>query len=558
MIGVIACEQDHDVVTEFFQLFKTAWELHVPGRHYPVILADREVEGGDAGLVIVFDRRPAGGHARDDDGSQVTSDAVMVKCGDLEIPIYCGLSDVKGEGTPILFRKHDGEIAGMTEDRAGCRNVRIGYSLFAEIRFLLGTGQPSKAGHIPTLERHIDLIRDLMVASNIPVIEIPPVPAGYRYIACLTHDIDFLRFRDHLCDRTMAGFLYRASVGTAVRLLRGRMTLRNALRNVSAVLKAPLVHLGLCEDFWQQIHAYMAIERDCKSTFFIIPFKGRPGIPCGCENSDSRATKYDVADMRHLAESMDGKGFEVAVHGIDAWENAQSAAAERERLQECCEGPVAGIRMHWLYRDADTFGILDRAGYTYDSTFGYNDAVGYRAGTAQAYRPPDAKALLELPLHIQDTALFYPDRMNLTEGQAAARCEGLMENSRRYGGALTLLWHDRSLAPERLWGDFYMDLLGKLKGDGAWIGPAGRVVQWFQKRRNVDIEWVKTAGGAVEVRVKGPEHDPGKNEKGLPGLLLRVHFIPPEKDDATGPKQHRTCMEIPLKVNTTTRIELTS
>jgi uncharacterized protein (UPF0248 family) len=552
MIGVIASEQDHDVVTEFFQLFKTAWAFHVPGRHYPVILADREVEGGDAGLVIVFDSRPAGGHARDDDGSRVTGDAVMVKGQDTEIPIYRGVSVVKAEGAPILSRTQDGEIAGMTEERSGCRRVRIGYSLFAEIRFLLGSGQPSHLGHIPTLERHIDLIRDLMVASNIPVIEIPPVPAGYSYIACLTHDIDFLRFRDHLCDRTMAGFFYRASLGSALRLLQGRMTLRNAAKNVSALLKAPLVHLGLCGDFWEQIDAYTEIEKDWKSTFFLIPFKGKPGMPCGSESSDCRAAKYDVSDMGQLARSLAGRGFEVAVHGIDAWENGQSAAAERERLQECSEAPVAGIRMHWLYRDSGTFGILDRAGYLYDSTFGYNDAVGYRAGTAQAYKPLDSERLLELPLNIQDTALFYPDRMNLSEPEAETLCERLMENSRRYGGALTVLWHDRSLAPERLWGDFYKALLAKLLRDRAWIGPAGRGVQWFRRRRNVDIEWVKNGDTALEVRVNGP--DPEEAEKGLPGLLLRVHYMAAKKDGAGGAKQHKMCMDLPLKVNTTTRV----
>jgi hypothetical protein len=77
-------------------------------------------------------------------------------------------------------------------------------------------------------------------------------------------------------------------------------------------------------------------------------------------------------------------------------------------------------------------------------------------------------------------------------------------------------------------------------------------VQWFQKRRNVDIEWVKAGGGAVEVRVNGP--DPGEAEEGLPGLLLRVHYMPAKKDVTGGEKQHKMCMDLPLKVNTTTRV----
>ena len=37
---------------------------------------------------------------------------------------------------------------------------------------------------------------------------------------------------------------------------------------------------------------------------------------------------------------------------------------------------------------------LDEAGFEYDSTVGYNDAVGYRAGTSQVFRPRDEGELI--------------------------------------------------------------------------------------------------------------------------------------------------------------------
>jgi len=553
MIGVISDESERPAVEEFFQLFKTPWEFHQTGKDYAVLMTTRAaVPQGQSTLVISFASRGDIEDAIPGGPAEEAAPTILRHQG-LEIPLYCGMIPPDGGSEPILFETDCGRVAGVSNG-APRPVIRLGYNLFRETEYLLTRGQPRLFSHIPTLERHIELVRDLVVSSGIPVVEIPPVPEGHRYLACLTHDIDFLRLRDHLFDRTMAGFLYRASLGSVVRLLQGRITAGNAMRNLAALLKLPLVHLGLCRDFWEQIPAYMEMEKDWKSTFFLIPFKAMPGTPCGDDHHCSRATKYDVADMCTVAEALVDREFEVAVHGIDAWENGQSAAAERNRLRECCGGPIAGIRMHWLYRNGSTFRILDEAGYSYDSSFGYNDAVGFRAGTVQAYKPLDSERLLELPLNLQDTALFYPDRMNLSEGQAAARCESLMENSRRYGGALTLLWHDRSLAPERLWGDFYRDLLAKLKGDRAWIGPAGRAVQWFQKRRKTDIEWVTTGVGAVEVRVNGP--DPGEAEEGLPGLLLRVHYMPVTKGTASGSKQHKTCMDLPLKMNATTRIPL--
>ena len=48
------------------------------------------------------------------------------------------------------------------------------------------------------------------------------------------------------------------------------------------------------------------------------------------------------------------------------------------------------MRMHWLYYDQQSPGVLEKAGAVYDSTIGYNETVGYRAGTTQAYKPLEA------------------------------------------------------------------------------------------------------------------------------------------------------------------------
>jgi hypothetical protein len=69
--------------------------------------------------------------------------------------------------------------------------------------------------------------------------------------------------------------------------------------------------------------------------------------------------------------------------------------------------------MHWLLQDATTISVLEEAGFAYDSTAGYNETVGYRNGTAQVFRPLGARTLLELPMHIQDGALFYRKRLEL-------------------------------------------------------------------------------------------------------------------------------------------------
>ncbi len=109
--------------------------------------------------------------------------------------------------------------------------------------------------------------------------------------------------------------------------------------------------------------------------------------------------------------------------------------------------------MHWLYYDQQSPSALETAGAAYDSTIGYNETVGYRAGTTQVYKPLDVSRLLELPLHVMDTALFYPSYLGLSPQEARALLGRMVDNAVHFGGCLTINWHDRSLAPERLWGE---------------------------------------------------------------------------------------------------------
>jgi hypothetical protein len=176
-----------------------------------------------------------------------------------------------------------------------------------------------------------------------------------------------------------------------------------------------------------------------------------------------------------------------------------------------------GVRMHWLYYDEQSPGTLEAAGAAYDSTVGYNETVGYRAGTTQVYKPLDANQLLELPLHIMDTALFYPSHLALSESQAKKLLAPMLDNAVRLGGTLTINWHDRSLAPERLWGAFYSDLIQDLKHRNAWFATAGQATAWFRKRRSAQFESEGIEPDAVRAKIGIDERD------NLPGLRLRIY-----------------------------------
>ena len=174
-----------------------------------------------------------------------------------------------------------------------------------------------------------------------------------------------------------------------------------------------------------------------------------------------------------------------------------------------------GVRMHWLYFSDESPRHIEEVGFDYDSSYGYNDAIGFRAGTLQVFRLPGSQQLLELPLSIMDTAMFYPDRMGLSPEQSLEQCSEIVRHARQFGGALVINWHDRSLAPERQWQRSYEICSTLSRRPTVWFAKGEEAVAWFRWRRSI-----RFAEDALSQRivVDAPELPPG-----LPAGRLVVH-----------------------------------
>jgi peptidoglycan/xylan/chitin deacetylase (PgdA/CDA1 family) len=501
LIGVISKPDQREVVEEFFQLFKTPWEFYRSGEAYSVVVATSgELSKVNARLLLA-----CGPEAKsiDSDIGIAMRGRLELDCvsyGQTSIPLYCAAHALENEnGSPCVMAGPN--VVGLKVSRSDSTVIRLGYDLFDEVSFLLANPQPVENAQIPTLDAHISTLRDWILQEGIPLIEILPAAAGYSFAVCLTHDIDFIGIRQHKLDHTMWGFVYRSTVGAVRNLLRGRIDFRRLLQTWRAVMSLPFVYLGWAEDFWEPFEWYLKAERGVPATYFLIPFKSQSGEHVPGPHPSRRASAYDIADLRQRVATLKREGCEIGVHGLDAWHNVEKGRAERQRVSEVTGERIAGIRMHWLLQDSRTVERLEEAGFAYDSTAGYNEAIGYRNGTTQAFRPLGARTLLELPMHIQDGALFYPQRLDLTEAKAERRCQELIDNASKFGGVLTLLWHDRSHGPERFWGDFYMRLLQTLRSVDCWFGTATQVVGWFGKRRKVRFEQVENADGRKQIRI---------------------------------------------------------
>src|SRR4029450_8353561 len=246
---------------------------------------------------------------------------------------------------------------------------------------------------------------------------------------------------------------------SVIDLCRGKRSLRQVVTNWEAAFSLPLVFAGILKDFWNQLDWYLDLEKDLASTFFVIPTKGEAGVDSSGKIRAKRASRYALWDVADDLTKLLSANREIAVHGIDSWRDGAKGRDECKQVQKITGTAEIGVRMHWLYFDSHSPATLENAGYSYDSTVGYNETIGYRAGTTQVFKHAEVDHLLELPMHIMDTALFYPSYMDLSDEKAGNAMLTLIENATRLGGVLTINWHDRSLGPERLWGDVYVTLL---------------------------------------------------------------------------------------------------
>ena len=514
MIGVIANKEEHSAVVEFFELFKTPWEFWRPGTQYDVLLCSNStVPENDARLLLLYGSQR---QAFEKYPSLKTSSAPGQNFALLRnerIPIYGNCLLLEGLQNEVLVHTGTSSIAPDAQVV-----VRLGFDLFEEVHHLLTKGQPAELARVPTLELHISLLRELIVSHGLTLVEIPPVPAGHRFIVSLTHDMDHPRIRQHVCDHTMFGFLYRALIVSVIDLCRGRRSLRQVVTNWKAAFSLPLVFAGLVKDFWNQVDRYLELERELAATFFVIPTKGNAGVDSRGRIKAKRASQYALADIADDLKKLVSANREIAVHGIDAWRDSAKGRDEREDVEKITGTTETGVRMHWLYFDSHAPATLEKAGFSYDSTVGYNETIGYRAGTTQVFKHAEVDHLLELPLHIMDTALFYPSYMNLANDQARGAVLPLIENVTRFGGVLTINWHDRSLGPERLWVDAYLALLADLRARTPWFATGSQTVSWFRKRRAASF--VKTTEDHRNVRVRTAMDSTAAD---LPPLTLRVY-----------------------------------
>jgi len=312
------------------------------------------------------------------------------------------------------------------------------------------------------------------------------------YVLALTHDVDVLSVRDlPWTSRTLWGFAARCLVGNVVRLWRGRISFSQYLRGLLPGALLPLVKSRILADPTEESFKKMLeIERrhDVRSTLYFIPEANLPGTaPSGRAAPSHRAAYYSIQRMRHCLCLLESEGWEVGVHGVNAYCDLGAARRELQAVSSVLRHNGLGHRSHWLYsKGRSSWELLRDAGYTYDASYGSNFHVGWPGGRRWPFRPFPDHPFTVLGLNIQDETLLHATRQNLGQQEAWRRISALMGDARQRGGVLTVLWHAHSFSAPSYWADTYERIIAQAKTDGAAIVPAKEAIALWRERGEPD------------------------------------------------------------------------
>ncbi len=464
-------------------------------------------------------------------------------------------------------------------ENPGLRLKTFSFNLGQEGTRLLMNGREHTEKQVsePTLDLMLEEIRTVLRREVKNYIELPPIPWGYSYVMTLTHDIDILSLKEMPIARTFLGYCYRSSVLNWKRWRCEKVHTSEFYRSIWEIARTGAAKVGLGQDVWKRaLPALLELEKrlGVRSSLYFMPFPNKAGILPESLRKDkdkinhnndndkdndqgtgksqdkgetekqinlkrdkniesapaNRASFYDVRNSKELLNSLEEGGWEVGVHGIDAWHDARAARKEYSRVAKLTGQDEMGVRMHWLYfQSPDSFQSLEEGGFQYDATFGFNEVVGFRAGTLQPYHPLNCQNLWELPLHIQDGALLGEEHLDLNREDAFLRAKPILDWAKRLGGAVSLLWHNQSFTAPRFWGTVYERLIVQGREDGAWIAIPREVLHWFTLRRQCEVT-LSIEGTRWQIAVTSlPKDQP------IPLVRIRVHLDPQRVRGASVP-----------------------
>ena len=312
---------------------------------------------------------------------------------------------------------------------------------------------PYRAGFIdkPIVEQWGLQLRDAMREHGFEIAE----PAKKIKKVYLTHDVDQLA---HF--RTVRGLL-----GGVLRGIKRPKEGKSALKSFFGRLTDdPWYTFPFLFKLNNELQHVLGKER-CETVVFIRSTGMR-------YKEDKPYPNLLLPDYKYFIRYCKRKDVTIGLHtSYECGIYPQQTGDEKNRLEKSVHREVVINRNHFMNnRGISNLTELLNAGITEDFSMGYADIAGFRLGTCKPVRfiNPQNKQLTPLVLHsltVMDRTLSDKRYMYMNAHDAYQYCEQLIDTVERYGGEISLLWHNNLIekSPNLYHRKLYADLINYLK-----------------------------------------------------------------------------------------------
>jgi peptidoglycan/xylan/chitin deacetylase (PgdA/CDA1 family) len=303
----------------------------------------------------------------------------------------------------------------------------------------------------------------------------PLWPDDRPFAICLTHDVDLVA--EEVTAKQAARSMRLSLLGPqgAVRFARPAVRAARAARH--GIARAPAADaLERCVDLER--------EHDVTATYFFTAYPGADGhrYDCTYDFGDACRFRGEQTTVAGVVRTLHGEGFEAGLHG--SYNSALvpgRLAAEKAALEQATGLSATSTRQHFLHWDARiTPRLQSEAGFSADSSLGFNRNIGFRAGTSLPFRWAGLD-LVQVPMAAHDGALLREDALELGLELARATLRTLLDRVAAVGGLATLVFHPNNL--ERTdYIDLYRDTIAYGVERDAWFATVRDVDAWLRSR----------------------------------------------------------------------------
>lgn len=274
-----------------------------------------------------------------------------------------------------------------------------------------------------------------------------------------------------------------------------RVGRRRAMRSIwhdlrrgrlGAVIRTKLAWLAALlpgsRDPWDNFAAITDLERaeGAESTSYLLV--GRHAPEDGAAELHERGRAW-IGDARGPA-----LGDRVGLHGsYTSSDTTGRLQAELAELGARTGGSHPDHRFHYLrHRPVEAWPLLGRTGIRSDSSLGFPEQPGFRAGTAHPYRAWDHEAgapldVVVIPLALMD-ASFDERYLDIRDrAERRRRCSEVLDAIGRHHGCASVLVHNDRLCnvADDGWTRLYRDLLRHVRLSGGRACTAGEAVSAY-------------------------------------------------------------------------------